>query len=253
MLTSHTDVRVVGDACSGRTALVAIRDLEPDLVFLDIQMPGLDGFRVVDALGPGARPLIVFVTAHDHHAVEAFGVRALDYLLKPVADVRLAATMERVRSALHARAQERLHHKLRALMADDSLAFGMSSALFSESITAVEDGAPYAERLAVRVGNRSLLVPVDDIDWLEADGFCSIIHAGARRLLIRETLLSVATRLNPSRFIRVHRSSIVNLERVVELRHPSFQELTVVLRDGTELAVSRRRRDEVMALIGPSR
>jgi len=241
MLAHHGDVTVVGDAANGRTAAEAIRTLEPDVLFLDIQMPGIDGLGLVDALRPELRPIIVFVTAHDDRAVEAFGVQALDYLLKPVSDRRLNESLERIREALRLRAQSYLHRNLRELLLNVDPAAGPGAE------------ARFTARIAVRVGNRSVLVPVDDIDWIQADGFCSALHVGAKTHVIRETLLSVAARLDPASFVRVHRSSLVNVSRIVELRHRSFNALSVVLRDGTELPVSRRLRDAVLAVIGPSR
>jgi two-component system LytT family response regulator len=242
MLARHADVEVVGEASNGRAALDAIANLQPDVVFLDVQMPALDGLAVAADLDAQAQPLIIFVTAFESHAVDAFALRATDYLLKPVSDDRLAAALERAREELRLRAHGRLHRELRELLGDDE----------SQGESPVRRAAEYASRIAVRVGNRSLLVSVEDIDWFEADGTCSVLHAGDRRLVIRETLDSLEGRLDPAAFTRLHRSTLVNVRRVVELRHPPNAALSVVLRDGTELTVSRRRRDSLLQLIGPS-
>jgi two-component system LytT family response regulator len=246
MLARHGDVEVVGEASNGSAALEAIGDLQPDLVFLDVQMPGVDGLAVVANLDVYGQPLIIFVTAYESHAVDAFALRATDYLLKPVSDDRLAASLDRAREELRLRAHGRLHRELRDLLGEGE---GRGE---SQPRRGSGANAGFTSRIAVRIGNRSLLVPVDEIDWFEADGTCSVLHAGDRRLVIRETLDSLESRLDPAGFIRLHRSTLVNVSRVVELRHPPNATLSVVLSDGTELSVSRRRRDALLRLIGPS-
>lgn len=241
MLARHPDVSVLAEANSGRAAAHAIRAFEPDVVFLDIQMPGMDGVRVVEELPAERRPLVVFVTAHDDRAIDAYGLRAVDYLLKPVSDARLSDSLDRIRESLRLHAESDLHQRLRDLLVDDG-----------SGIVRGPD-VRYATQIAVRVGNRSVLVAVEDIDWIEADGFCSALHVGPKTHVIRETLLSIAARLDPTQFVRVHRSNVVNVGRIGELKHRSFNALTIVLRDGTELPVSRRRRHALLAVIGPSR
>lgn len=242
MLARHSAVEIVGEASNGSAALDAIGSLQPDVVFLDVQMPGVDGLAVAAELDAHAQLLIIFVTAYESHALDAFALRATDYLLKPVSDDRLAAALDRTREELRLRAHGRLYRDLRELLAEED----------GEGEPPVRRDAGYASRIAVRVGNRSLLVSVEDIDWFDADGTCSVLHVGDRRLVIRETLDSLESRLDPAAFTRLHRSTLVNVSRVVELRHPPNAALSVILRDGTELTVSRRRRDSLLQLIGPS-
>ena len=252
LLRQHDDVQVLGDAVNGDAALAAIRELRPNVVFFDTETAGLDRLGIVSMLDARERPLIVFVAAHEEDAVSAFAVRATDYLLKPVSEERLAASVDRVRDELRLRAHGRLYLELRDLLDGAS-----DDARFTRGANGAGDqkreGVRYAARIAVRVGHRSVLVPVEDVDWIEADGTCSNLHVGDRCLVIRETLDALEARLNPSAFLRIHRSSLVNLSRVVELRHPPQSSLTIVLRGGTELTVSRRRRETVLESIGRSR
>ena len=202
ILARHSDIEVVGEASNGIAALEAINGLRPDLMLLDVQMPGLDGLSVVANLDPGVQPLIIFITAFETHAVEAFALRATDYLLKPVSEDRLAASLARAREELQLRAHGRLHRELRELLGEDD-GHGRSPVRRE-----TEPKPEYVSRIAVRVGNRSLLVLVDDIDWFEADGTCSVLHAGDRRLVIRETLDSLEGRLDPAEFTRQHRATL---------------------------------------------
>ncbi len=202
---------VAGSAGDGEAAVVAIETLHPDLVLLDVQLPGCDGFEVIRRVGPRRMPAVVFVTAYDEFALEAFEVHAIDYVLKPFEDRRLRAAL------LHAR--QRDPEALRRLVEKD--------------------------RIEVRTGSRVLLVSVADIDWIEGASYYSMLHAGKEVHLVRETLQSLADRLSPARFVRVHRSAIVHLDRVRELRAGKV----LVLRDGTEVPVSRARRAEVRAAL----
>jgi two-component system, LytTR family, response regulator len=204
-------VRVVAECGDGRTAVDAVTRLAPDILFLDVRMPGLDGFGVVEALPEKARPHVVFVTAHDRHAVEAFRVRALDYLVKPIDDERFAQALARVFEA-----------------ADASAA------------------AP-AEPFRVRSRGRVALVPPGEVDWIEAQGDYACLHAGPRDFLVRETMASLERRLDP-RFLRVHRSAIVNVERIRELRSRENGDFLVSLEGGGELRLARTRREAVARL-----
>jgi two-component system LytT family response regulator len=212
-------VEVVGECGSGREAVRAIGELAPDLVFLDVQMPGLDGFGVVDAVGAGRMPTVVFVTAYDQHALRAFEARALDYLLKPIDDERFAVMV--------ARARQRVAERRAGARADAA-----------------------GERLAVRDRGRVLLVEPAEIDWVEAEGDYVRLHVGGRGHLHRETMAAMEARLAPLRFARIHRSAIVNVARVREVRPRGDREYTVVLRDGTRLGLSRGYRDRLRALLG---
>jgi two-component system, LytTR family, response regulator len=197
---AHGGVVVVAECRNGREALARLEEAVPDVVFLDVQMPGTDGFDVLHGRGVAPMPPVVFVTAYDAHAVRAFEANALDYLLKPVTSARFAVTIARVRERL---------------------------------------AVPAPLRLAVPTGTGSLLVDPADVDWIEADDYYSALHVGPRRHLLRESLASLAVRLRDRSFVRAHRSALVNLARVRELRSGHGRSV-LVLQDGTEVPVSRR-------------
>jgi two-component system LytT family response regulator len=217
---------VVGEATNGLEAVERVESLRPELVLLDVQMPGLDGFEVLAALQDGELPHVVFVTAHDEHAVRAFEVRALDYLLKPVDRGRLRSAVDRVIEA------------------------GRPG---RDALRVLED-RPTAtsplERFLVRERGRLRLVPVGDVDWIGAAGNYVELHVGDHTHLVRGTLNELESRLPERRFARVHRSTIVNLDRVRELQPWSHGDLLLVLHGGTELRLSRRYRDRIQGVFG---
>jgi len=232
LLERHKDVRVVAEAHNGQETLVALRDDEPDLLFLDVQMPELDGFDVLRLHGPARMPAVVFVTAFDAFALRAFDAHALDYLVKPVQEARFAETLSRVRARLRAGEAEALARRLEALLQ-----------------LREREGA--CRRLLLPLPAGELVLGVDEIDWIEAEDYYAAIHAGGRRRLIRESLASLEQRLDAAgaRFVRAHRSALVNVERVRELRADAAGESALVLRDGTRIPVSRRRREQVQAAL----
>ncbi len=206
-------VRVVAECGDGRAAVDAVTRLAPDILFLDVRMPDLDGFGVLEALPKRTRPHVVFVTAHDRHAVEAFRVRALDYLVKPIDDQRFAEALGR------------------AVEAADAAA-----------------AAPVPERpFRVPSRGRVALVPPNEVDWIEAQGDYACLHAGPRDFLVRETMASLERRLD-TRFLRIHRSAIVNVDRVRELRSRENGDYLVFLEGGAEVRLSRTRREAVRRL-----
>jgi two-component system LytT family response regulator len=221
LLGAVVDVAVVGEAASGGAALELVSRLEPDLLFLDVQLPELDGFQVLTALDTRRPPLVVFTTAYSEHAVGAFDAHALDYLVKPIEAARFHHTLERARAALATRREA-----------------GMSEAL-TRFLTEWQTRSGYLERLAVRDRGRILVVPVADIDWLESADNYVTLHIGPNARLLRQTMKVLETRLDPARFLRIRRSAMVNVDRVVELRPEAHGEHTVRLRDGTELASTR--------------
>lgn len=234
-LGEHPEVEVVGEASDGEEAVRTIQGLDPDLVFLDVQMPGLDGFGVVESLGAQAMPPVVFVTAYDEFALRAFEAHALDYLLKPVDPDRLGRAVDR---ALEWRRQDR-DRELERRMA------GLLEGLRGEG--------RYLERLAVRSGNRIVFVRVPDIDWIEAAGNYARLHAGKNEYLLRETMTGLEAQLDPRQFMRIHRSTIVRVDRIKELE-PLYQgDYVVILEDGTRLTSSRSYRDNLQALLGRER
>jgi two-component system LytT family response regulator len=232
VLRRHGDCRIVGESRNGRDTVRALRTLQPDVVLLDIQMPGLDGFQVLQSMAGPPLPIIVLVTAFDEFAVRAFDAHALDYLLKPVSQERFDLAMARVRERLRADHAVELSARLLAFF----------------------NGSEPAQRTQPPVGSASIVVPTasgelvlnpDELDWIEAEDYYAVIHALGQRHLIRESLASLERRLDPVQFVRVHRSAIVRLDRVRELRTPEHGPMLVVLRDGTEVPVSRRRREQV--------
>jgi two-component system, LytTR family, response regulator len=237
LLKHDPEVVVVGEARNGREAVRALENNGIDVVFLDVQMPELDGFGVVSAVGAQQMPTIVFVTAYDRHALHAFEVHALDYLLKPFTDDRFHDALARAKASIRQGRLGDLSGRLAALLKESGVA------------PAAPPGS-YLKRLAIRGGGRVTLLPVRDIDWLEAERDYVRVHAGKNAHVIRETMKNIEDQLDPGRFVRIHRSTIVNIERVKELQ-PMFKgEYVVVLHDGTELKLSRGYRDHFEAMLG---
>jgi two-component system LytT family response regulator len=225
MLAHQTDISVVGESRNGLDTLRALDALKPDLLFLDVQMPGMDGFEVVRARGVDRMPAVVFVTAHDQFAVQAFEAHAIDYLVKPLNLERFEAALQRVRERL-------------CLVQAGQLARRLTALLAAERAQREKKGV---ERVVVYDAERHLVIPVTEIDWIGADNYYARLHVGAKTHLLRESLSSLETRLDPSRFARVHRAAIVQLDRVKELR-TTARGHEALLRDGSRLPVSRRRR-----------
>jgi two-component system, LytTR family, response regulator len=220
------DLELICECRNGREAVDAIHRHRPDLVFLDVQMPGKTGFDVISAIPEDQRPHVVFVTAYDKFALRAFEVHALDYLLKPVNEERFDAAVAHVRGAMS--------------RATDNV--------IVQRVRQVEGSA--VDRLPIKINGRIMVIRVTDIAWIEADGDYVSVHVGGKTLLMRETIAAVELRLAPSGFVRIHRSTLVNVERVKELRPEDKGEYTVVLNDGTELKLTRHYRASVARLVG---
>jgi len=246
LLEPSPDVEVVGECRNGREALAALDTLAPDLVFLDVQMPELDGFDVLRARGPAAMPHVVFITAYDEFAVRAFETHALDYLVKPVNEARFAAALARVRERMRFAEALELTRRI-----GDLLAAHDRRGDRRPNASDLARPAPLipARRLVVPTATGDLVLDVDEIDWIQAEDYYAAVHARGRRHLIRESLASLEQRLDADRFVRVHRSAIVRLDRVREMRSAAPGESVLVLRDGTRVPVSRRRREQVAELI----
>jgi two-component system LytT family response regulator len=228
LLAREQDVEIVGEASDGVQAVESIRTLSPDLVFLDVQMPEVDGFAVLERLRPHAVPEVVFVTAYDDYALRAFEVHAVDYLRKPFDATRFKEAFARARRRLASAQADERARKLDALLAQ------------------IQAQPPRSrERLMVRADGRLYFVRVDDIDWIEAAGNYVKLHVGRETHLMRETMAGIEALLDPSRFLRIHRSAIVNLDRVREMQPWFSGEYTVILRDGTQLRLSRVYRDRL--------
>ena len=232
------DVEIVGQCTNGREALNAIREQKPDLVFLDIQMPGLSGFDVLAELQPHELPMIVFVTAYDRFAVQAFEARAIDYVLKPVDDERLAATLAHVRELTEQRAAVAERNQLVHLLAELR---GSGELETNEAVS--EPQVP--NWLPIRNGRETVRVPVQAIEWVDAAGDYLCIHADGHTHILRATMREMENLLDPRLFQRVHRSTIVNLSRVKSLRAHMNGEYFLRLEGGQELKLSRTYRDKV--------
>jgi two-component system, LytTR family, response regulator len=211
MLAAHADVTIVAECEDGEECMRVMRELKPQLVFLDIEMPGADGFDVVDRAQVTPRPFIIFATAFADHAVRAFDTDAVDYLLKPYDEKRLARALERARSAI-----------------------------------AATGGPPrYLERLAATIGKRTVFIKTDEIDWIEASGNYVNVHTGRQTYLLRTSMGAIEARLDPAKFARVHRSTIVRIDRVLELRSSGGGDYKVALSDGSIVPMSARYRDRL--------
>ena len=226
-LKREPDIEIIGECGNGRDAMAAILRDAPDLVFLDVQMPGLDGFGVIASVGVRQMPRVVFVTAYDEHALKAFEVNALDYLLKPIDGQRFAEALERARDGIRGKNLETISEQLQKMMA------------------ALRVEKKSIERISIKSAGRIIFLSVNDIDWIEAADNYVQIHAGRDTHLLHGTMNSLEQKLDAGRFLRIHRSTIVNISRIREL-HPMFHgEYTVVLKDGTKLTSGRSYRDRL--------
>lgn len=243
-LRDYPDIELVGEAENGRQAFHAISRLRPQLMFLDVQMPGVDGFELLRALPATLIPLTVFVTAYDQYALAAFAASALDYLLKPVDDARLAESVERARVRLAARKTEDHYERLLKLIAT----LPPSAKQMFDAVLVDDAGARNGDKLTIKDGHRLLRIDTDSIRWIDAAGDYMCIHAGDETHVLRGTMQQLERRLDPQRFARVHRSSIVNLARVKEMRPHLNGEYFLVLDSGQELKLSRSYRDKVKLL-----
>lgn len=241
-LEEHSDIEIIDRCRNGREAIRSIRTNKPDLVFLDIQMPGFDGFAVLQALMDIELPLVVFVTAFNEHAVKAFEAQAIDYLLKPVEDARLAGALERVRGQIGARSALAERDRLRELL--KLVAPGAASAVAADPLTA---HAPmrYEKQINIKDRGQIFRVDIDKIERIDAAGDYMCIHTGGQTLILRETMKDLEKRLDPRKFQRVHRSTIVNLDCVQEVRPHTNGECFLKLGSGNEIKVSRSYRDVV--------
>ncbi|HZR25190.1 MAG TPA: response regulator [Vicinamibacterales bacterium] len=228
LLAGEPDVTVVGDCADGAGAVRAIATERPDIVFLDVQMPELDGFEVVRSIPPAERPAIVFVTAFDRYALRAFDVHAVDYLLKPFTRERFRTALARAREQ-HAR--RRQDPRVTALLDD------------------LRGAQRHAARVAVRVGDKFVVVAWRDVDWIEAADNYVTLHVGAKQYLLRETLSALEDQLDPQQFTRVHRSAIVRMDRIAEWHPASHGDAELVLRSGARVTLTRTFRSKVERII----
>ena len=230
-LKKEPDITIVGESANGAEAVAAIAALKPELVFLDVQMPEMDGFEVVEAVGVEQMPAVIFVTAFDQFALRAFEVHAVDYLLKPFDGERLQRTLARARKIIREPENQSLEERMRKLLAD------------------LRSAPKYVKRLAVKNAGRTFYLHVDEIDWIAAAGNYLELHIGKKSHLIRERLSVLEAKLDPEKFVRIHRSTLLNIERVKEV-HPLFNgDQLVFLKDGTELTISRNYRENFINVL----
>ena len=232
LLRGIEDVAVAGECGDGAAAIDAIRETTPDVVLLDVQMPELDGFGVLQAMSPEEIPVVIFVTAFDQYALRAFEVHALDYLLKPVEHERLQTAMARARTRLQERQGARVDAKVLALL------------------QTLAPERKYLARIPVRREGRVQVLDLADVDWIGAADNYVTLHAGSREFLVRDTMGRLERELDPDRFVRVHRSAIVQVDRIRELVPDFHGDFTLVLKNGVELTLSRTFRPKVEALLG---
>ncbi len=240
LLAEHADVQVIGQATNGREAVELVRHERPDLLFLDIQMPDQDGFGVLHALGADVPRGVVFVTAHDEHAIRAFEVHALDYVLKPFGRPRFRAAVTRALERLRALDALTLQRTLASIVADRASNEAPGELSLGDSGPDATRKSPF-RRIGVRTGTKIVLVDIDAIDWVEAFGDYARIHAGKQTHLVAQRMHGLESTLEAGDFLRVHRSLIVNLTRIRELRRESDGGGTLVLHDGVRLRVARGR------------
>src|SRR5436853_939395 len=234
MLHGDPEIEVIGECSNGKEALEAVKKKSPDLIFLDIQMPGKNGLDVVDLLPPDRMPAVIFITAYDQYAVRAFEVHALDYLLKPFDQARFQKSLQR---------------------AKDQILSGKTGEIGQRIMSALEQirtRPEYLERLVVKTNGRVFFVKTSEIDWLEAEGNYVRLHSGKESYLLRETITALESQLDPKVFMRVHRSAIVNINQIQELQPWFHGEYRVMLNGGIQLTLTRSYKDRLHDLLGRS-
>ena len=229
-LAHEADIEIIGECGDGQAALAAIERTEPDLVLLDVQMPELNGLAMLSKLPPQRRPAVVFITAFEEFAVAAFEIRALDYLLKPFDQERLSRALDSVRAYLATRQ--------------------LPAAPAAERPAAADTSPEHPGRIAIKSGGKTVFVQADAIDWVESAGNYLCLHAGGETHIVRKTMGEFETQLDPVKFVRIHRSTLVRIEAIREMQPLFNGERIVILRDGTELALSRSYRDKALAALG---
>lgn len=240
LLNEDAEVEIVAEAGSGAEAVALISKHSPDLLFLDIQMPGMNGFDVLEKIDTTSIPAIIFVTAFDQYALRAFEVHALDYLLKPFDDARFEKALRQAKAQITEREINKLSQKLFALLEDRDELHMEPRAI---------DRSKYLTRLMIKSASRIFFLKVEEIDWIGAEDYYVKLHFGRKSHLLRETMNELEAKLDPDKFLRIHRSSIVNLDRVKEMHAHFNGDYVVILHDGTELKLSRSRREQLQSLL----
>ena len=232
MLHGDSEIEVIGECANGREAVEALKKKSPDLVFLDVQMPGKNGLDVLDSLAPERMPVVIFVTAYDQYAVRAFEVHALDYLLKPFDQARFQKALERAKAQILSGQKGEIGQRIMS------------------ALEQIKTKPEYLERLVVKTNGRVFFVKTSEIDWLEAEGNYVRLHSGKESYLLRETITSLESQLDPKVFMRVHRSAIVNINQIQELQPWFHGEYRVMLSGGIQLTLTRSYKDRLHDLLG---
>jgi two-component system, LytTR family, response regulator len=237
LLKRDTDIAIVAECGDGESAVKSIRQMKPDVVFLDVQMPEMDGFELLEHLPQDERPAVIFLTAFDQYALRAFEVHAVDYLLKPIDDVRFNEALERVQRVLQMERDTTLSERLESLLSD----------------LHARKGPGVSQRFAIRNGRRVFFVNANEVEWIEAQGDYAALHVSGKTHLLREPLHLLERRLDAASFVRIHRSTIVRLDRIAEMQALANRDCLLRLKDGTTLRVSRSYSDRLQeALSGAS-
>lgn len=253
MLKEDPEIEITAECRNGREAVAAIREQSPDVVFLDIQMPEMDGFQVIEEIGVKQMPVSVFVTAYDKYALRAFDAHALDYLLKPFDHDRFDTALRRAKISVREKKLGEISENLFSLMNDLKPAQKESFLQPDDGKTAELNAKEPISRVAIKSGGRIYFLKIEEIDWVEASGDYLSLHAGSQTHLIRETMGNFHAKLDSRKFLRIHRSTIVNIERIKEIR-PLFKgEYVVALSSGIRLTSSRGYRCELQALLDEAR
>jgi two-component system, LytTR family, response regulator len=232
LLKDDHEIAVIGECANGASTISATRELAPDLIFLDVQMPGIDGLAVSETFDGKDSPLVIFVTAFEQYAVRAFDVQAVDYLLKPFDRARFTQALLRAKERLREKRRDDVNLQILGLLSE------------------IKDKPQYLDRLVIKNNDRVFVLKTDEIDWIEAEGNYVRIHFGKQSSLLRETLTRLTAQLDPRKFPRIHRSRLVNIDRIQELQPWSHRDWRIILRNGAELRLSRNYRDQLSQLLG---
>jgi len=243
LLQGDPEIKIIAECGDGAQAVKLIFETKPDLVFLDIQMPEMDGFEVLAKIRPERAPVVIFVTAFDSYAIQAFDAQALDYLLKPFVDARFRKAVKRAKEMVRQQEFNDLSRSLVALIEDHK------SRKESPGRHGGESERGHVNRFMIKAGGRIAFVKTDEVDWIEADEYYVRLHVGSKSHMLRETMNDLETQLDPRKFVRIHRSAIVNIDRVKEMHHRSKGDYSVILHNGTQLRLTRSRRQQIQSLL----
>lgn len=240
LIEDDPQIKIIGEYGTAQDALASIHERKPDLLFLDVQMPRMNGFELLAQIPKDRLPAVIFVTAHDRYAIDAFEAEALDYLLKPFTEERFHKALRRAKLQINRQATGKHQQQLASLLAR----YGQSQ----PAREAVADVA-YLKKLMVKSGGNIHFLPMDEIDWIEAADYYALLHVGGRSYSLRESLSELEAKLDPAKFARIHRSAIVNVERIRQLQPQQTGDYQVILLDGTKIRMSRRRREKLSNIL----